>query len=154
MKLVFSLFCRDIEAQLAFYGALLGLPEAAHSRSPIYRGLIGPGFLLGLHAPPAYCLLGLADRAGDAAIAPVTAYATFELPTPADIDQAAQRCAALGGRVVQGPFPTYYGQWQAVLADPEGHVLRLACTQLPAGVNAPVLDWSDPTLAACPGTPL
>ena len=153
MKLVYSLFCRDVEAQLAFYQGLLKLPEATHSRSPIFRGLLGPGFMLGLHAPPAYGLLGLADRAGEARHAPVTSYATFELPLPADVDRLAQLASALGGRVVQGPFPTYYGQWQAVLADPEGHVLRLACTRLPQGVSAPVLDWRDPTLAACPGTP-
>ena len=37
MKLYFSLFCNDIQAQLAFYLALLGLPEAVKNRSPIYR---------------------------------------------------------------------------------------------------------------------
>ena len=35
MKLWFNLLCRDIEAQMRFYQALLGLPEAEASRSPM-----------------------------------------------------------------------------------------------------------------------
>ena len=35
MKLWFNLLCTDIEAQMQFYRALLGWPEAVASRSPI-----------------------------------------------------------------------------------------------------------------------
>lgn len=140
MKLFVNLFCTDIAAQLAFYQALLGLPEDSHSRSPIYRAVETEHFQFGFHAPPAYGVLQLADRqSADPASAPVTAYATFMLDNPAEVNAAADRAAALGGRIVKGPYATYYGQWQAVLADPEGHVFRVSTGSLPAGVEAPAL---------------
>ncbi len=138
MKLYVNLFCRDIEAELGFYTALLGLPEAQHARSPIYRALEAPGFQFGLHDRAAYGLLALASRApaADAAPGPVTAYATFMLDTPAAVSDGAARAAALGGRIVKAPYATYYAEWQAVLTDPEGHVFRLSCASLPDGVQA------------------
>ena len=63
MKLLFNFFCRDMEAQLRYYQALLDLPEAEHSRSPIYRAVATDDFQFGFHAQPAYGLLGLAGRA-------------------------------------------------------------------------------------------
>jgi catechol 2,3-dioxygenase-like lactoylglutathione lyase family enzyme len=137
MKLFVNLFCRDIAAQLAFYQALLGLPEAEHSRSPIYRAIETPTFQFGFHAPPAYGLLSLGDRAPEPHHpAPVTGYATFMLDTPGDVDTAARRVTALGGRVVKAPYATYYREWQAVLADPENHVFRVSTQGLPEGAVA------------------
>lgn len=134
MKLWFNLLCRDIEAQLHFYGQLLGpaWAEAAASRSPIYRALDCDGVQFGFNAEPAYALLALADRApAGPQPAPVTAYATFMLDTAGAVDTAADRAAALGGRIVKAPYATYYGQWQAVLADPEDHVFRVSAQGLP-----------------------
>ena len=141
MKLYVNFFCRHIEAQCAFYAAVLGLPEHAPVRSPIYRALQGPGFELGFNAWPAYELLGLSERrpAHDA-ITPVSCYPTLMLASATAVDQAVRDAAARGGKVLQGPFATYYGQWQAVLADPEGQVFRVASVGLPAGVQAPTLD--------------
>jgi len=134
MKVWFNLFCRDPQAQLDFYTALLGWPEAVASRSPIYRALERDGVQIGFNAPQAYALLGLADRRPDGdAPAPVTAYATFMLDSPQAVDAAAACAASAGGRVVKPPCPTYYGQWQAVLAVPEGHVFRASCAALPPG---------------------
>jgi predicted enzyme related to lactoylglutathione lyase len=129
LKLWFNLLCRDIEAQKDFYAALLGWAEAVESRSPIYRALADDGVQFGFNAPPAYALLGLAERApepGLAAAPPVTAYATFMLPNAEAVDAAALRAQELGGRILKAPYATYYGQWQAVLADPEGHVFRVS----------------------------
>ncbi len=138
MKLFVNLFCCDIEAQLAFYRSLLGLPEAAHARSPIYRALETPQFQFGFHAPAAYGLLQLADRAPPPdAPPPATAYATFMLASHEAVGAATARVRELGGRVVKGPYATYYGQWQAVLCDPEGHVFRLSADGLPDGASAP-----------------
>ncbi len=146
MKLFVNLFCRDIEAQLAFYSALLGLPEAVHSRSSIYRAIGSPGFQFGFHAPAADGLLDLDDRAPAPGAPPaVTAYATFMLDSPAEVDAAVQRVAGLGGRVLKAPYATYYREWQAVLADPEGHVFRLSTAGLPAGVQPPTLPLFDHT---------
>lgn len=140
MKLFVNLFCRDIEAQLAFYRALLTLPEDTRSRSPIYRAVETDHFQFGFHARPAYGLLGLGDRAPTPGAAPpVTGYATFMLDGPAAVDAAATAAVRLGGRVIQGPYPTYYGQWQVVLADPEGHVFRISTLSLPEGITAPPL---------------
>lgn len=140
MKLFVNLFCRNIEAQLAFYQALLGLPEAVHSRSPICRAIETEHFQFGFHAPPAYGLLSLGDRTPEPkSAAPVTGYATFMLDTPADVDQAARHVVTLGGRVVKAPYASYYQQWQAVLADPEDHVFRVSTLGLPPGVTAPAL---------------
>ena len=134
MTLWFNLLCRDVEAQMAFYARLLAWPEAVHSRSPIYRALEHEGVQFGFNAAPAYALLGLADRTPDAtATPPVTAYATFMLDTPDAVDAAVREAAAAGGRVLKAPYATYYGQWQAVLCDPEGHVFRLSTLSLPGG---------------------
>ncbi len=137
MMLWFNLLCRDIQAQLDFYARLLRWPEAVRSRSPIYRALEHDGVQFGFNAPPAYGLLGLDARrpAGSSdAPPPVTAYATFMLATPEAVDEAAALAIRLGGRVLKPPCATYYGQWQAVLSDPEAHVFRVAAATLPAGI--------------------
>jgi predicted enzyme related to lactoylglutathione lyase len=59
-------------------------------------------------------------------------FATFVVPAPAAVDDAAGRVEALGGRLLKAPFQTYYGQWQTVLADPEGHACRVSCLTLPS----------------------
>lgn len=136
MTLWFNLLCRDVEAQMAFYARLLGWPEAVHNRSPIYRALENNGVQFGFNAAPAYALLGLADRTPDAAtMPPVTAYATFMLDSPDAVDAAVREAAAAGGRVLKAPYATYYGQWQAVLSDPEQHVFRVSTASLPLGVT-------------------
>lgn len=137
MKLWFNLLCRDMEAQMRFYQALLGWQEAEASRSPIYRALESEGVQFGFNAQPAYALLALEDRAPVPTLAaPVTAYATFMLPTPDAVDDVADRVGALGGRVIRMPYATYYGQWQAVLTDPEQHVFRISAQTLPSGAVA------------------
>ena len=140
MKLYFSLFCKDIEAQLAFYLALLRMPEAAKSRSPIYRCIQASSFEFGFHAAPAYALLGVGDRIPAPAQAiPITSYATFMLGSCAEVDALTANVTQLGGRIIKAPYPTYYGQWQAVLADPENNMFRLSFLGLPEGVKAPKL---------------
>ena len=141
MKLWFNLMCTDIEAQFAFYRDVLALPEAMASRSPIYRALETDDFQFGFNdAAAAFGLLGLDGRQPPAAAArATTAYATLMLDDPAAVDAAVARARGRGARLIKGPFATYYGQWQAVLADPEDNVFRLACIGLPAGVTAPAL---------------
>ena len=58
---------------------------------------------------------------------------------PADVSAGAERAVTLGGAVLKPPYATYYGEWQTVLSDPEGHVFRLSCAALPEGVQAAVL---------------
>ncbi len=144
MKLYVNLFCHDIAQQLRFYQALLGLEEATHSRSPIYCALASPTFQFGFHAPPAYGLLSLSDRAPTSGSkGEITAYATFMLDSAAAVSEATTRVESLGGRVVKGPYATYYREWQVVLTDPEDHVFRLSASELPPGVIAPALQLPD-----------
>ena len=140
MRMDVNLFCRDVDAQCAFYQALLGLPEHEASHSPIYRALHGKTFQLGFHAQAAYGLLALGDREPEAMPPPVTAYPTFMLGTPDEVDTTVARARTLGGTTIKGPYPTYYGQWQAVPSDPEGHVFRVSVAALPPGVPVPALD--------------
>jgi predicted enzyme related to lactoylglutathione lyase len=139
MKLWFNLLCRDIEAQFAFYRDVFGLPEAEAARTPIYRAVETADFQFGFNdARAAYRLLGIAGREPvDAPPRATVAYPTLMLDSPAAVDAVVRRIPGHGGRVLKGPFATYYGQWQAVLADPEDNVFRVATASLPAGVTAP-----------------
>ncbi|MDD0810538.1 bleomycin resistance protein [Curvibacter sp. RS43] len=149
MRLWFNLLCPDPQALMLFYQALLGLPEATASRSPIYRALACEAFELGFNALPAYGLLGLQGREPlPGTLPPVTAYATFMLTTPAEVSEAAGRVGALGGQVLKPPYATYYGQWQAVLADPQGHAFRLSTEHLPEGVEKPAFPRPQDTTQA------
>lgn len=133
MRLWFNLLCQNIEAQLQFYQALLQLTEAPGTRSDIYRAVETEHFQLGFNAPEAYALLGLANRQPGAALPlprGVTGYPTFMLDTPGAVEAASAQVEALGGKVIKPPYATYYGQWQAVLADPEDNVFRVSAVGL------------------------
>lgn len=118
-----NLFCRDPVALMGFYHALLGLPENEAARSPIYRALRLGGAELGFNRTDAYELLGLADRVPTDA--GVRAYATFVVAEETEVNALAARVPSLGGRVIKGPYRTYYNAWQVVAEDPEGNVFRL-----------------------------
>jgi hypothetical protein len=127
MKVFVNQFCRDTEGQMQFYATLLGLPELAQRRSPIYRALDAGEAELGFNSEAAYALLSLDHRMpAEAAPAPVTAYATFMLDSPQAVDAAAAQVQALGGGVIKPPYATYYQEWQAVLHDPEQRVFRVS----------------------------
>jgi catechol 2,3-dioxygenase-like lactoylglutathione lyase family enzyme len=141
MRLTVNLFCRDHDACFAFYQALLGGVEIEAQRSPIFRSLqFGDGqfgsFQLGFHAPEAVTLLEAtpwhpipveAERGAGA-----SHYPNFDVEAASVVDTSAEKVVALGGRVVKGPYTTYYGAWQVVLADPEGHLFRINCSSGPA----------------------
>jgi hypothetical protein len=61
------------------------------------------------------------------------------LDSPAEVAPAIDRAFALGGDCIKGPYATYYGEWQAVMTDPEGHVFRLSALGVPEGVSLPAL---------------
>lgn len=127
MKTMFNLFCRDIESQLQFYGVLLSLKEIAELHSPIYRALAIEDTVIGFNDEAAYKLLEIESRQPSANTdTPVTAYATFILDTPTEVDTVSSKVAELGGSIVKPPYRTYYGHWQAVLLDPEHHIFRVS----------------------------
>jgi predicted enzyme related to lactoylglutathione lyase len=129
MKLLVNILCSDIDRQLAFYQGLFGFAEITASRSAIYRALDTGASELGFNAPAARVLLALPEPGGPPSPG---VFATFLVPAPAASSTAAGRVEALGGRLLKAPFQTYYGQWQTVLADPEGHACRVSCLTLPS----------------------
>eukprot|EP01043_Picozoa_sp_COSAG02_P068085 COSAG02_NODE_11177_length_1776_cov_1.611807_2_plen_157_part_00 len=136
-RLMLSMFCRDVEACCTFFQQLFGWQEEVDFRSPIYRALCAPNCVLGFHADPATQLLGLSrDRQLDPGSDPVSMYPTLQVPSYTDVDQIAAQVTVAGGSVIKGPFATFYGQWQLVLGDPEGHVMRIASIgPLPDGIE-------------------
>jgi predicted enzyme related to lactoylglutathione lyase len=134
VKMLVNLLCTDVQAQMQFYAALFGFEEITASRSPIYRVLNTGDSELGFNAPEARALLNLPAGLVLATdlVRSTSAFATFMVDAPDAVDSTASRAVGLGGRIVKAPFRTYYHQWQAVLADPEGHLFRVACTTLPA----------------------
>ena len=138
MKMLVNLLCTNVQAQMLFYEAVFGFSEITASRSPIYRVLDTGASELGFNAPEARALLNLPARAPPLpsdTLHSTTAFATFMVEKPEQVDAAARRTLANGGRIVKAAFRTYYQQWQTVLADPEGHVFRVSCLVLPAEVG-------------------
>jgi predicted enzyme related to lactoylglutathione lyase len=119
-----NLFAQDIEKLSAFYAKLFGFPELVGHRSPIYRCLDAGAVELGFNADKAYDLLGLGDRRPDDR-PPIRVYFTIELPSREAVDAAVQQAERGGGRLVKGPYTSYYNAWQAVLEDPEGNIFRV-----------------------------
>ncbi len=139
MKLSCNILCADIQAQMDFYQGVFGWPEREEDRSEIYRALSLPGGELGFNAQAAYALLQIGDRKPPSGPNAVTVFPTFTVETPSDVDSICARAVARGGTLVKGPYATYYGNWQAVLADPESNVFRATCLTLPDGAVAPAL---------------
>lgn len=118
-----SLLVAEPDRSVAFYADVFGLPEVASLASPHFRGLrIGPT-VLGFSGPKAYELLHLTEPAPGAV--GVDTFLTFEASTIEEVDELTARAQAHGATVLAPPAETYYGAWQAVLADPDGHVFRV-----------------------------
>ncbi|MGY1770138.1 VOC family protein [Blastococcus sp. SYSU D00813] len=118
-----SLMVPDPDRSVAFYQELFGLPEVEELASPYFRGLrIGPT-VLGFSGPKAYELLELpAPAPGEDG---VDTFLTFEADDREGVTALTARAAELGGAVVKEPYDTYYGAWQSVVRDPDGHAFRI-----------------------------
>jgi predicted enzyme related to lactoylglutathione lyase len=114
----------DIVALSEFYARVFGFPEIEAHRSPIYRCLDAGAVELGFNAPQAYDLLAIGNRRPTGP-APVKAYLTMEVSSPAAVDACVAAATGHGGRVLKAPYTTYYNAIQAVLEDPEGNVFRV-----------------------------
>lgn len=138
---LFTMFCRDVERQMRFYQALVQWRDIPEWSSDIYRVLEKDGVQIGFNGWKAYELLSLGERKRpEQADFPVSSMLSFVVDTHTAVDEIARRLPELGGRIVKGPFPTYYGHWQLVFVDPENNVARITCPTLPAGVAVPQVD--------------
>lgn len=118
-----SILARDVARLSAFYEEVFTLAEVVELTSPHFRGLWVGGTVLGFSAPSAYGLLELPAPVGDDP--GIRSFLTFEATTTEEVTTYADRAVSAGGTLVQPPHDTYYGAWQAVLLDPEGHAFRV-----------------------------
>ena len=105
-----------------FYASTFDLLEVESLRSDIFRGADASGVTIGFSAPVVYEMLNIqpwADAKG------TTQYLTFECASDDAVIATTARAVANGGRVLHDPYETYYGAYQAVLADPDGNVFRI-----------------------------
>ncbi len=139
---MFNIFSRNVDRQIAFYQAVLGWEEIKEYSSPIYRVLSGAGIQLAFNGIRAYELMGLGDREqAESSVFPISTMFTSVVQDPYLVDQVAKAIPLLGGAIVKGPFPTYYGHWQVVFSDPEGNIARVTSTVLPPATQIPVVTF-------------
>lgn len=124
MLMQVSLFSEDFVSLSEFYRDVFKLTENEPLRSDVFRGYMSEDVMIGFSAPAAYEMLGLEPREpgeGDQ-----TAL-TFKFESKAALDEAVETSVARGAALVKEPFMTYYDWYMAVLRDPDGNALRLAC---------------------------
>lgn len=139
---MFNFLCHDVDRQFKFYQAILGWDEVKEASSPIYRVLSGAGIQLAFNGWRAYDLLSLADRKQvEGPDFPVSTMFTSVVHRPEFVNDVFRQVPELGGRIVKGPFATYYGHWQLVFCDPENNIARVTSTTLPEGVQPSVVDF-------------
>ncbi len=120
-----SIICTDHVALAGFYRRAGGYAEIDAVASPIFTALATPTVALGFHAAAAYELLGLTEttsRSGQM-------HVNLDAGDRAGVLDALQAFIREGATVLKKPFETYYGAFQAVIADPEGNVVRLTTHQ-------------------------
>ncbi|MEL6169919.1 MAG: VOC family protein [Pseudomonadota bacterium] len=119
-----SLFSERFVVLSEFYRDVFGLIENEGLRSDVFRGYMSDEVMIGFSAPAAYEMLGLEPRKpgeGDQ-----TAL-TFKFDTTAELDTAVVTAKERGATLIKAQFMTYYDWYMAVLRDPDGNALRLAC---------------------------
>lgn len=119
-----SLFSEDFVALSEFYRDVFGLAENEGLRSDVFRGYMSDDVMIGFSGLAAYDMLGLEPRKpgeGDQ-----TAF-TFKFASKEDLDTAVGAAIEKGATLVKEQFMTYYNWYMAVLRDPNGNALRLAC---------------------------
>ncbi len=112
----------DIVGLSDFYAEVFELDEVMDLRSDIFRGLDVDGVTLGFSAPVVYEMLEIEDWADPKGTAQ---YLTFETASSEEVEERTERAVGLGARILHGPYETYYGAYQCVLADPKGNVFRI-----------------------------
>lgn len=117
-----SIVSDDIAALSDFYAKVFDLPELVEFRSDVFRGLDLDGVTLGFSTPVVYELLKIEpwrDAKG------AKQYLTFEAESDAEVERLVAKALERGAQLLHEPYATYYGAWQAVLADPDGNVFRI-----------------------------
>jgi len=117
-----GMFCRDIEASLAFYGGL-GLdfpaydPDVGHYESDLGGGV---KLMLDSYAVAAMFIDGFAPPNGNDVVG-----LAVECEVPADVDSEFARITSAGAAAVREPFDAFWGQRYATVTDPDGNHVDL-----------------------------
>lgn len=118
-----TMFTTDLEALPNFYVEVFGLEEVAASRSDRYRELKAGDVMLGFPWIDAYANLNMTDLADPTG---VRSMITFAAQGTIEVDTLAARAVERGARLVKPAFRTDFGQYLAVVLDPEGNAIRIA----------------------------
>ena len=118
-----SIFTRDVVSLPTFYVEVFGLEEVMSSASDRYRELDLGAVKLGFPLVDAYATLDLQDQADPTG---VRAMLTFAVDSAARVDDLAGQAAARGARLAKAGFSTAFGQYLAVVLDPEGNAIRIS----------------------------
>ena len=108
----------DVEKLAGFYADVFGLEELVASRTPIFRGLKTAKANIGFNAHEAYDLLNL-QKSTDGTGSKL--FMTFDVNSVEEVDRLTPIAVEKGATLLKAPFTTYYGWYQSVLLDPEGH---------------------------------
>lgn len=115
-------FTRDVNRMAEFYVAI-GLEEIVASRSDLYREVSAGAVRIGFAGQAAYASLNLADDADPTGLRGAI---TLDVGMPEDVGSAVQQALDAGGTLAKPGFETSFGQFLAVVKDPEGNAVRLA----------------------------
>ena len=123
VKLSYTTFlARDVAALATFYVEGLGLEEVLASRDERYREVKAGGCMIGFATQAVRPFINLPEEPA----AGTRSLLTFDVGEVAEVAPAIERAVAAGGMLVREAMDTHFGQYQAVLRDPEGNIFRLS----------------------------
>jgi len=124
VRLSYTTFlARDVAALATFYVEGLLLEEVMASRDERYREVkAGDGCMIGFATETVRPLINLPEEPATG----TRSLLTFNVDTVADVAPAVGRAVAAGAELVREAMETGFGQYQAVLRDPEGNTFRLS----------------------------
>ncbi len=117
-----TFFARDVNLMADFYVAL-GLKEIETSRSEFYREVKAGDAKIGFTGQHAYETLGVPDDTDPTGLRSVI---TLDVGQPENVEPVVEKAIAAGGALAKPAFETTFGQYLAVVRDPEGNAVRLA----------------------------
>ena len=123
LRLSYTTFlARDVAALANFYVDGLGLAEVLASRDDRYREVAAGGTLIGFATEAVRRFINLPEEPASG----TRSLLTFDVGAITEVEPAIARAVAAGAVLVRAAMDTHFGQYQAVLRDPEGNIFRLS----------------------------
>lgn len=118
---------RDVAALATFYVEGLGLEEVMASRDFRYREVSAGGCMIGFATEAVRPFINLPEEPASG----TRSLLSFDVGSTADVATAIDRAVAAGAMLVREAIDTHFGQFQAVLRDPEDNIFRLSAAKTP-----------------------